>query len=96
MNNSPLDVVALNETRLDHSISSGEVDLPGYELVRQDRSRKGGGVAIYVRNSLNFISRHEIVAPCIEAACVEIKKPNCKPFIICSVYRAQLSGGVLW
>ena len=46
-----------------------------------------GGVAIYVRNSLNFISRHELVPSSIEAVCVEIKKPNCKPFIICSVYR---------
>ena len=87
MNNSPLDVIALNETRLDNLISSGEIGLSGYELVRLDRNRNGGGVAIYVRNSLNFISRHELVPSSIEAVCVEIKKPNCKPFIICSVYR---------
>ena len=41
MNNSPLDVIALNETRLDHSIPSGEVGLSGYELVRLDRNRNG-------------------------------------------------------
>ena len=41
MNNSPLDVIALNETRLDHLISSGEVGLSGYELVRLDRNRNG-------------------------------------------------------
>ena len=35
------DIIALNETRLDLSISDGEVKIYGYDLIRKDRSRKG-------------------------------------------------------
>ena len=38
------DLLALNETRLDSSISDGLVKIRGYDIVRKDRSRTGGGV----------------------------------------------------
>ena len=38
------DLLALNETRLDSSISDGLVKIRGYDIVRNDRSRRGGGV----------------------------------------------------
>ena len=40
------DIIAFNETRLDPSISDGEVKICGDDLSRKDRSRKGGGVCI--------------------------------------------------
>ena len=46
------DVLALSETWLDDSISDNEVSLHGYSLHRMDRSRTGGGVAIYVAQHL--------------------------------------------
>ena len=41
-----IDLIAFNETRLDLSISDGLIHLDGYEVVRKDRSRNGGGVCI--------------------------------------------------
>ena len=40
------DIIAFNATRLDPSISDGEVKICGFDLIRKDRSRKGGGVCI--------------------------------------------------
>ena len=35
------DLFALNETRLDSSISDGLVNISGYDIIRKDRSRRG-------------------------------------------------------
>ena len=39
-----LDVLALNETRLDSSISDELLAIDGYDIIRADRNRNGGGV----------------------------------------------------
>ena len=49
---SPPSVVALTETWLDQTIQCFEVCLPNYRLLRRDRSRHGGGVAIYLHDSI--------------------------------------------
>ena len=41
------DILAVSETWLNSSVGDGEVHIPGYCLLRCDRSRCGGGVAIY-------------------------------------------------
>ena len=46
------DRFALNETRLDSSISDGLVKICGYDIVRKDRLRRGGGIRIYLRWSI--------------------------------------------
>ena len=33
---------------LDSSISNNEINISGYEVVRKDRNRNGGGVALYI------------------------------------------------
>ena len=50
MSRKNIDLIALNETRLNQSISDGLIHLDGYEVVRKDRSRNGGGVCIYLRS----------------------------------------------
>jgi exonuclease III len=57
MQNKPLDVITLNETRVDDSVLNGEVEIPGYDIVRRDRNRNGGGVGIYIRNNIPFTIR---------------------------------------
>ena len=47
------EVLVITETWLRNSISYPEVHLPGYNLFRQDRSSKGGGVAIFVKEHLH-------------------------------------------
>ena len=53
---SPPTVIALTETWLDDRESDCEVSLPSYSLFRKDRGRKGGGVAVYVLDSITVRS----------------------------------------
>ena len=54
MSSTCIDILTVKETRLDHTISSGEVTVSGYVLERKDRNRDGGGVALYVPNTINY------------------------------------------
>ena len=48
-----LAILCISETWLDSNISDCEISIPGYRLLRTDRkSRKGGGVCIYIHSSL--------------------------------------------
>jgi len=49
------DVVCLVETWLCMDISDTEIYIPNYSFVRLDRNRHGGGVAMYIRNSVSYI-----------------------------------------
>ena len=82
-----LDIMALNETRLDSTIPDNMVNIDGYDVVRKDRTRNGGGVCIYLRSSINYKIRNELISNELEAVCIEITKPNSQPFIIITVYR---------
>jgi hypothetical protein len=58
----PFDILNINESRLDETISTDVVSIPGYEMIVKNRNRVGGGVAIYYRSVLNvmlklFVSR---------------------------------------
>jgi exonuclease III len=72
----PLDVLSINETRLDETISTDTVSIPGYDMVAKNRNRQGGGVAIYYRSILNVFSRDDLVPEDVEAVCLEIIKPK--------------------
>jgi exonuclease III len=82
-----IDLIAFNETRLDLHISDGLIHIDGYEVVRKDRSRNGGGVCIYLRSSINYKIRSDLIPPELEAVCLEITKPQSRPFIVTTIYR---------
>ena len=80
--NSPLEVMAVNETRLDESIPDELFSVPGYNVIRIDRYRQGGGVAIYLKESIPFFSRHDLARADLEAVTVEISGSHSKPFLV--------------
>ena len=47
-------LVCVCETWLDESIPDNEVTLPGYCLIRRDRDRHGGGVAMFIHDTIPF------------------------------------------
>ena len=59
--NQNLDILAINETRLDGSVPNESVHIPNYQIVRNDRNRNGGGVCIYIRNSVNFVDKSRLI-----------------------------------
>ena len=43
-------IFGIAESRLDLSVDSGLINIPGYSAIRQDRNRAGGGILLYVHN----------------------------------------------
>ena len=41
-------VIGITESKLEKTVVDGEVNIDGYEVIRSDRNRHGGGVACYV------------------------------------------------
>ena len=55
------DFITVTETWLSADVLDRELYLPRYTIIRRDRNRHGGGVAIYVSTSVSFRS---LVDPC--------------------------------
>ena len=82
-----LDILALNETRLDSTISDNLVHIEGYIIIRRDRNRSGGGVCIYLRSNINYRLRADLNNERFEILSIDIFKPNSVPFNITALYR---------
>lgn len=63
------------------------MSIEGYTLVRRDRCRSGGGVAMYIRNVIDYKIRSDLSDPDLEFSCIEIQKPKAKPFLLSNWYR---------
>ena len=87
MQNRSIDIISFSETRLSADISDNMVKIPGYDIIRKDRNRLGGGVCIYARSTINYQIRNDLLPSNLEAVSIEINKPNSKPFLVVSVYR---------
>ena len=51
---SSFDVIGLSETWLDTGIPTFPFSIDNYQLIRQDRDGRGGGVGFYIRNSIKY------------------------------------------
>ena len=83
-----LDVLAIQETKLDVSNNNSDFYICGYELIRRDRlSDGGGGICFYIKSTINFSVRTDLNVDELENLCIEIRKPTYKPFIVVNWYR---------
>ena len=85
MADKPIQILAINETKLDHSISDQEISICVYNIIMKDRNRNGGGVLMYVQESIAFIERNDLCPNSLEIICAEIKKPHNKSFLSCEL-----------
>ena len=82
---SKIDVLAIKETKIDSSVYDNEIYLPGFEVVRKDRSvngRRGGGVCIYLRSNINYQIRNDLCDDRLECVVIEIIRSHSRPFIV--------------
>ena len=87
MSNTPLDVLTINESKLDLVNGDRLVNLEGYNIVRRDRNKHGGGVCFYLRNTITFSRQYQLENDDLELIALEIQKPNSCPFLIATWYR---------
>ena len=87
MKDANFDVLAINETKLDQFDPDSIINIDGYTCVRKDRNKDGGGVCIYLRNTINFIRKPCFEQDGLEMISLEISKPNSSPFLFTAWYR---------
>ena len=94
IDNSNIDILAINETKLDFSVDDDQVYLTEFDIIRKDQlhnGRSGGGVCIYLRSSLNFRIREDLLNDNLECIVVEISNTRSKPFLVGTWYRPPSS-----
>lgn len=84
-----LHILAFTETWLDNGNADGEISLPGYKMFRSDRiNGKGGGIAVYVKESLSIIRRVDLEQQFPgECILLEILLPKANGILFGTFYR---------
>ena len=79
--------MAVNETKIDSKVDDQLIAIDDFSLLRNDRNRQGGGVALYVRNTVGFRPRKDFPNKSLEIICIEVEPPHSNPFIVIAWYR---------
>jgi exonuclease III len=88
-----INVLCVNETKLTELIGLDDVKIPGYNMVRLDRTKQssdkqsGGGVAIYIESHITYNPRKDLENKKLELTWLEVCLPHTKPILIGSIYR---------
>ena len=86
----PFDIVAISETHCDSIVTDTYILLDNYCLIRKDRSRHGGGVALYVKNSVSFESVSHPGNE-LEVIFIKIQLKRTNPLYLGVIYRPPSS-----
>ena len=69
-------IICIVETWLSQDIPSDDLDIEGYQVVRLDRNRHGGGILFYVSNAITYKMLPQCVG--LELLSIAITGNNCK------------------
>ncbi len=89
-----IDILLLCETWLDSTVRDSEVCPPGFSILRCDRNRQGGGVAIIVSSRVRFLPRPDLSFNNLESLWVDIFPGSKRSMLICCTYRPPSSSSV--
>ena len=89
INDLGIHILAINETKIDENVHDDLVSIDGYMIERCDRNRNGGGVAIYIKDTLfdKCTVRVDVPKSTLEALCIEVKPVRSAPFFVLAWYR---------
>ena len=87
LSNKKYNILSVNETMLDSSIPNDEININGYDIVRKDRNRNGGGVALYIRNVIDYKIRNDLMNEKLETITTEVCPSKAKSFFVNTWYR---------
>ena len=85
-------IFTISETWADLSVSDARLQIPGYQLFRQDRGieKSGGGLCTYVLNDLKATVLNDLSEAFTDSFQQQWLKVQCrsyKSFLVCNVYR---------
>ena len=81
------DIMTFSETHLNPHQNSDHLKLDGFhEIIRRDRGREGGGVAVFLRETLGFKRRTDLEIDGLEAIWLQLQTVEGK-ILLCICYR---------
>ena len=72
MKSKPIHILAINESKIDDTVVDGEIHINGYSTIRNDRTRNGGSVLIYISESISISERNDLLSNSLEIICFGI------------------------
>ena len=87
-------VIGITESKLDSSVDNNEVSIAGYNILRCDRNRNGGGVAFYIRSDICY-NEKTLFSKEIEHVFVDLFIPKVKVISVGVFYRPPTQGNFL-
>ena len=76
------DILLLNETKLNASYPEQLTAISAYEQIQQKRNSKGGGISVYIRDSVKFKERKDVPMSDLDLVCLEVELIKSRPFSI--------------
>ena len=67
-------IIGINETKIDQLINDSDISIEGYDVVRRDRNKFGGAVALYIQKSTNFKVREDLMKYDIESSLCKLNR----------------------
>ena len=80
-------ITCITETKINSTFDNSHIEIDVYVVVRNDKNRHEGGVAMYIHKTVNCKFREDLAYCEIESISVQVKVGYYKPFIVTSVYR---------
>ena len=90
------DILAINETKLDQFDSDSFINISVYTCIRKNRNKDGGGVCIYIRDTIDFKRKLSFEQGDLEMISIKVSKPNTSPFLLTTWYRPPKSSHELF
>ena len=84
-----IDILALNETKINETVCDSLISIEGYNHECYDRNRHGGGVLVYIKDTITYdrILDSDLEPNSLETVSIQIKPKCAKPFVIIAWYR---------
>ena len=79
-------IIGINETKLDHTVIDGEVEIDEYQIIRNHRDSFGGGIALYIHDNVPF-TQYDAICSNLESLSIKLNIPYVRPILITTIYK---------
>ena len=69
-----MDIIDVNKTKLENTIDEFMVTVNDFTLLRHDRNRHDGGIAMFIRETIDFNTRTDLQCSSLEILYTEVSQ----------------------
>ena len=80
-----VDILTIQETKIDRTFPNSQFNISGYNLFRRDRKKGGGGIIVYVRDNI-AATRRKKTGKLVESISLDVHINNRRFAVVC-VYK---------